>query len=578
MRSVLKREVPLLVGMLLAALLSYLLTPKIDNVFLTRQGMESKAAMPLSVPMADGENFSMTMEVFTGGAGDFYLDIHPDDCVTDLKVNGVELPFRRYPGFCSWNTGFILSKEEIQKHVGSDLSKLRIDMSLRNNAGLGGVTAVIKGSGFLLSAVSVLFFLLLGGLIFAVGSRFKIDHRLLLVFFVGLLLRVGYTQATFYDERGHDTGGHVHYIQIIAKGHHIPASNECWTCYHPPVYYVASAGVWNVADWFGCSPQNAVKWFDFFISLLALAFGLACIGNVLWGQPRYIAALLWSVWPSFILASPRLGNDILFYAMHAIALWGCIRYIKTSSGKFLLTAVIAAAAAYWTKSTGAIAFGLVGLTVLIHTVPRLLRKLTRMEWAAVATLVVVGAIVVIRVLSGDVVANAGGNDNTVLIQNHPGNFLFFDIRAFLVNPYIDPWHDELGRQFFWNYLAKTSLFGEFKLLETLAGRWLASIVSACFLVLLAFGIRGFWKSRWTKLKVILTAQALFFFSAMIALRLNYPFSCSNDFRYIVPVLLSCLPWVAEGIAGDGSTKGFKAIGFSVTAVFVVCSSILMLSL
>ena len=311
---------------------------------------------------------------------------------------------------------------------------------------------------------------------------------------------------------------------------------------------------------------------------MALAFGLACIKNSLWGAPRYIAALLWSIWPSFILASPRLGNDILFYAMHIVALWGCIRYIKTGMGKYMLSAVIAAAVAYWTKSTAVVTFGLIGVTVLVQTVPRFLRGLSRLEWASLALLVITGVVVLIRVLGGDVVGNAGGNDNTVLIQNRPGNFLFFDIRTFLTQPYTDPWHDNLGRQFFWNYLAKTSLFGEFKLLETPAGQWLASLVSASFLALFGFGLRGLWKSRWTKVQVLLAAQALFFFSAMIALRLKYPFSCSNDFRYIVPVLLSCLPWVAEGIAGDSASVKSKSLGLLAVAVFVVCSSALIMSL
>lgn len=572
------RELVLVLIAALAATLYWLACPGIENVVLHRQGQDSATKMPVSLSMDDGEMFSVEMDVGSGIGGDFKLDIHPDDCVTRLQVNGIDLPFRDYPGFCNWNQGFILSKTEIERHVGKGASKFHIDMSLRNGSGLGGANAVIRGESVLMSLFTVLFFLCIGGLLFSVGGRFKIDRRLILIFFLGLLLRVGYTQATFFDERGHDTGGHVHYIHLIADFHHIPAANECWTCYHPPVYYVASAGVWTAAERLGITPQDAVKWFDFLISLVALAFGIACIKNSLWGTPRYIAALLWSVWPSFILASPRLGNDILFYAMHVIALWGCISYIKTSMGKFLLTAVIAAAAAYWTKSTGAIAFGLVGLTVLIHTVPRLLRKLSRLEWASVGLLAVVGIIVIVRVLGGDVVANAGGNDNTVLIRNDPGNFLFFDIRTFLTQPYTDPWHDELGRQFFWNYLAKTSLFGEFKLLQTTAGNWFASLVSASFLVLLGFGLRGLWKSKWTKVNVLLAAQALFFFAAMIMLRLKYPFSCSNDFRYIVPVLLSCLPWVAEGMAGDNASVKLKSVGLLAVAVFVVCSSVLMMSL
>ena len=181
-------------------------------------------------------------------------------------------------------------------------------------------------------------------------------------------------------------------------------------------------------------------------------------------------------------------------------------------------------------------------------------------------------------LTHDVVGNAGGNDNSVLVRNNPGNFLFFDLRTFLTQPYTDPWHDELGRQFFWNYLAKTSLFGEFKLLETPKGLWLASIISACFVAFVGFGLRGFWKSRWDKVQVVIAAQAFLFFAAMIALRLKYPFSCSNDFRYIVPVLLSCLPWVGNGFCGDGSSRKLRVCGWMVTLVFVVCSSILMMSL
>ena len=78
--------------------------------------------------------------------------------------------------------------------------------------------------------------------------------------------------------------------------------------------------------------------------------------------------------------------------------------------------------------------------------------------------------------------------------------------------------------------------------------------------------------------MVLITQAVAFFAAMIVLRLKYPFSCSNDFRYIVPVLLSCLPWVAEGIAGDSASVKSKSLGLLAVAVFVVCSSALIMSL
>ena len=571
------RELVLVLGAVLAAVLYWVASPSMSDAILYRAGGAKTLPMPVSLPMGQEEGFAIELDVSSGLGGDFTLDIHPDDCVTNLMVNGVDLPFRTYPGYCSWNTGFRLSKSEIQKHVGKDVSKFHIEIALRNTSGLGGMTVGILADSFLMSLFSVLFFLCLGGLIFSVGGRFKIDSHLLLIFFVGLLLRVAYTQSTFFDERGHDTGGHLHYIQLIANDHHIPEANECWTCYHPPVYFVAGAGVWKASGWLGFAPQNAVTWFDFLISLVALGFGLACIRELLWGNSRYLAALLWSLWPSFILASPRIGNDILFYAMHAIALWGCIRYIRTSLGKYLLVAVLSATIAYWTKSTAVVTFGLVGVTVLVHTVPRVLRKLSRMEGASLAVLLVAGIIVVVRVLGGDVVGNAGGNDSTVLVQNHPGNFLFFDIRTFLTEPFTDPWHDELGRQFFWNYLAKTSLFGEFKLWMEPAGRWLACIASFCFVLLAGFTFAGLWRKKWNKIDFVLVTQAVAFFAAMIALRLKYPFSCSNDFRYIVPVLLCLLPFTAEGICGSGTSVKRRALGWTAVAVFVISASTVVLN-
>ncbi len=577
MRSFVKRELPLILGMALFVVLSYVFNPEIKNVVLHRQGTDSATVMPVSVPMEDGENFTVEMDVSAGFASNFYLNIHPDDCVTDFVVNDVKLPFERYPGYCDWNRGFILNKAEIVKNLGKDVSDLHIKISLQNSGGPGGLTAVINGGGFWLGFFSVMFFLLLGALIFLIGARLKLRRSLLLVFFIGLVLRVGYTSETSYGQRGHDVGGHEHYMKIVAEENRIPSSDDCWTCYHPPVYFVMSAGVWKLSNLMKCSPQNAVKWFDFLISLVALGFGLACLKNVLSGTPFFAAALLWSVWPSFILASPRLGNDILFYAMHAVALWGCLKYVRTSYGKYFIVAVVASFIAYWTKSTAVITFGVLGLTALLMLFKNP-RAWSRSERVGVGLFLAASITVACVALTHDVVGNASGNDNTVLVRNDPGNFLFFDFKTFLTQPYTDPWHDELGRQFFWNYLAKTSLFGEFKLLTTPKGLWLASIISACFVALLGFGLRGFWKSRWDKVQVVLAVQAFLFFAAMITLRLKYPFSCSNDFRYIVPVLLSCLPWAALGFCGDGSSRILKVCGWGTVVLFAACSSILLLSL
>ncbi|MCQ2054714.1 MAG: glycosyltransferase family 39 protein [Fibrobacter sp.] len=569
-------ELVIILLMIVAVLLNCCVQAKISKSVLHREGQTVESDLPISIPMQRGEVFAVEMDVDGGVGDDFVLDIHPDDCVIGLKVNGIVFPHESYPGYCSWNKGFLFSKSEIERLLGRGKNHFHIELNIRNGGGLGGINATITSPSVVSSIISVIFFLLLGMLVFAVGKRFKIDRRLLLCFFIGLLLRVGYTQNTFYDERGHDVGGHLSYMQIIADQHKIPSAKECWSCYHPPVYYVAAAGTWNFAKIINFPSTNLVQWLDVLFSLVALAFGLACIKSLLYGNARLIAGLLWSVWPSFILASPRVGNDILFYAFYVVSLWGILSYLTTNKGKFFLTSILAAAFAYWTKSTGAIAFGIIGLVTLIHFVPRFFtKKVSKMEWASVGTLVAIGAIVGYMTLTGEVVGNSGGLDNSVLVLNKPGNFLYFDLEKFVTNPYIDPWHDELGRQYFWNYLAKTSLFGEFTLLNSDMGRWMACVASVCFILLAVFTVAGLWRKKWGKKDVLLVVQLVAFVAAMIMLRLKYPFSCSNDFRYIVPVLLSVLPYTAEGICGEGTSVKRRTLGWITVIVFSICVSVVV---
>ena len=140
------------------------------------------------------------------------------------------------------------------------------------------------------------------------------------------------------------------------------------------------------------------------------------------GTPLFAAALLWSVWPSFILASPRLGNDILFYAMHAVALWGCLKYVRTSYGKYFIVAVVASFIAYWTKSTAVITFGVLGLTALLMLFKNP-RAWSRSERVGVGLFLAASITVACVALTHDVVGNASGNDNTVLVRNDPRKLL-----------------------------------------------------------------------------------------------------------------------------------------------------------
>ena len=83
--------------------------------------------------------------------------------------------------------------------------------------------------------------------------------------------------------------------------------------------------------------------------------------------------------------------------------------------------------------------------------------------------------------------------------------------------------------------------------------------------------------RWNRKAVLFALHGVLFLTAAILFRVQYPFSCSNDFRYIVPVLLSVAPFVACGIETEKITS-VRIFGYLSVGAFVLFSTLLILFL
>ena len=66
-----------------------------------------------------------------------------------------------------------------------------------------------------------------------------------------------------------------------------------------------------------------------------------------------------------------------------------------------------------------------------------------------------------------------------------------------------------------------------------------------------------------------------FVLALAFLRYQHPYSCSNDFRYIAPVLLSVIPFMSMGVTVPGASKKSRALGITIALVFAVSSVVTM---
>lgn len=554
----------------------------IDKIGLTdvnlAEGEGSFQSSSLPVVKKFTEPFKVSFKVVNRFGHRYDLRIIPDDCATSLSVNGNVVSLAGRSGVCDYSRGFVLGYQELESlGVGDDAEFL---VSVKNNGGDGGLNVVVeKSASPLFNALRLSTLVLACLLALLLARRLKFGWGLALLLMLGIALRVGFDLALpKYDKFGHDVDGHVAYVHYIAENHSIPGVDDCWTCYHPPVYYASSVPVWKISDAVGIPGVDALQVESLLLSVAFLFLGIAFLRQFLKGSSLAVAVALLVFWPVIILVAPRIGNDQMFYVLHMVCLWGGIKYLNSGCGKYLLVASVATALSYWTKTTGAVTMGVFALfavTGYLGDCRRMVPAKSEIVSWLLFILLLVG--IAVHKILGDsgLVGNASGLHSGLKVASEAGNYVYFDLQGFLTHPYTSPWFDEMGRQYFWNYTLKTALFGEFKLLETAAGKLLATLISVSFLGMVVVAIRGFWKTRLNAIHWILVLQGVAFLAALAFLRNKIPYACSNDFRYILPSLMSLIPFVGLGINVEGGSCKWKVMGYALVVVFVVCSAVLM---
>ena len=553
----------------------FALRVSVENVVLRQGPSMENVSLPVTKKMREGEMFQVELDIKNAYRTSYDLRVVPDDCAEGIVINGQNLDVRSNPGRCDFTKGFWLNDSVTAPHRVGD--RTHYTFYLRNNGGNAGLNVFINQTSFLtrvMNVAAVVFFALL---CMFVARRFKLRGGILFLFLLGVLIRTVFFANVPYTTYSNDVDGHVAYVQYVLDNHAIPGVDDCWTCYHPPVYYVTAAPAFVLGNWIGVTGTTGLQAFSLLLSVLTLFFGIMFLKSFMTGPAFGTAAVLWTLWPLMILVSPRIGNDQMFYLLHVLCLWGGVKYFNEGRGKFLIVAVLSAALAMWTKTTGVVTIGMVFLfTVCGYVRNERFPYPTKSEVVAWGLFVLLIAGVALQKLLGDadLVGNASGLNGRLKVGNEAFNYIFFDLKSFVTNPYTSAWKEEWGREFFWNYSFKSAMFGEFELVRNATGRTLATLMSVSFLGLMVYAARGFWKTKLQAMHWILLLQAVAFFGALMVLRIKVPFSCSNDFRYIAPVVLSMVPFMATGITLEGSSLKWKVLGYALVAAFALSTVIL----
>ena len=511
----------------------------VSNVNLTYANKTESVKLPLQQKIPQNTDFTVSLDLFIADNKKEEYNVVPDDCLKKIIINDKEVQLDGIKGLCDYPKGTIIDFTQYL-NIGNN----KIEFQLHNRGGVGGLRLnKIESKS---SLIYFVFIALLFICLFLILRKLKFGFRACFVIFLGITIRIVYFNNTaILDEFDYDYGPHLIYINIIAQEKRLPAANECFVCYHPPLNYIILAP-------FGYD-FSLLKQIPMLFSFLTIIFGVALIYRVLGkNMLAFLASLVCVSWPGFVLTSARIGNDVPFYFASVFCIYFAYSWMHNKKNSHLILATLGAALALAFKTTGFIILGIWVITYICGVFKNF--KIGSLK-AIITSLILVILFFVsshyktienfIEDKKISVVGNAGGLPNGLRVNNEFGNYIYFDLKDYIIEPYASPWADKGGRQYFWNYALKTSLFGEFKLWNTPTGHIFAIILSILGLSIFILAIWGMLHSKFNEIPLLLLV--VFLFAGLIYLRVNNPYSCSNDFRYIFPAIFPIAYFSVQGI-------------------------------
>jgi hypothetical protein len=484
----------------------------------------------------------------------------PDDQVIRVKLNGKPLSLDHIPAKAlkDYTNGFTL---DLSQQITSGTQRLEI--WFQNQGGPGGIDVrpVWDFWHYLVIYLGTLCVLL------SLAACCGLTRSQKWILSAALITIFSYWSVTPWLIRAHDVswgGGHYDYIEYVATKNALPKPTDGWVFYHPPVYYLASALVWKFAQLSHLPVHESLQLFSILLWLVFLVSALATVNLFTRRRPwaGRLASVAIAFWPAGILHSPAIGNDAPLYAVAGLATWMLCRWWLGGKRRDLLWAALFCGLSLLIKSNGIVLVAAAGLLLLL----RFLLKAGRLRWRAFAdgcyfgviAAVCLAASMAVRVyyyLKGEssnwLISNLGNLHSALRVPADIKSFLPLDVPTFLTQPYMSPFLNETGRENFWNFLLRSAITGEFKFSHGVLNAF--AYVMGVFLLLLFFTLAvrlcSDWKIKWTHIyrHLPLIVVSVLWLASLVALRIKVPYSCSNDFRYVLPILIPLvIYWVRQG--------------------------------
>lgn len=504
--------------------------------------------------------------------------IYPDDEIHHLTVNGkpVSLDSFSIEDRRNYGSGFVI---DITQLIPNEINVIEADLSNASNPAGFRIESTNRLTNIKLFAIYIALIIL----VIALSRHLHITKVQLFLLFLSLALSTLYLSKTDERTRTFDVfegGGHKDYIEYLIDHHKLPIPGDGWEYHQPPLYYLTAAIAKQLAPI--DSKVSGELWGQLFALFLWTLFLTSSLATLNFSLRKHQTALLLAsvalcLWPSGIIHSIRIGNDLGVYACYGLAFFYTIRWWKKRDSATLFWASLWMAASLLSKSNGLAVAGVLGVLVLLHIYSSARKKhlFQQNKTKLIRDVAIAGGLFSCAILlnfADNVKHYLDGTSEDWLLSNvsemiNPGlkvnneikNYIIFDSATFLEQPFISTWEDKYGRQYFWNFVLRSSLSSEY----FFNGRWMElwGIINGVLLLMMIAGAFIFYlqkqpQTSWNKIKRLSYKNApwimalVFPFILLLAYRIKVPLSCNTDFRYIYPVIVPILffalqPWYTQ---------------------------------
>lgn len=494
--------------------------------------------------------------------------IYPDDEIQSLFVNGQSISLDSFSieQRRNYNSGIVITTDQFIPNATNI-----IEAQLNNASNPTGFR--IESTKRLTTGKAFAIYIILVFLVLIIKRHLSITKRQTLVLMLSLALSTVYLSKTDERTRTFDVfegGGHKDYIEYLIEHRELPMPGDGWEYHQPPLYYLTAAFAKQTAPIDSkVAGELWAQLLSLFLWTLFLTSSLATLNLAFRKQTTalLLATITLSLWPAGIIHSVRIGNDLGVYACYGLAFFYTAKWWKNRESETLFWASLWMACSILSKSNGLAVAGVLGVLVVLHVYglvrkhhlfqqhkTKLLRDITIAGGLFFCAMALNFADNIKHYLDGTsedwLLSNVSEMINPGLkVSNDLKSYLIFDSATFLENPFISTWEDQYGRQYFWNFVLRSSLSSEY----FFEGKWMElwGRINGILLLTMIIGTITFYLQKqpstsWGRLKRLSYRNApwimalIFPFILLLAYRIKVPLSCNTDFRYIYPVIAPIL--------------------------------------